>query len=88
MSETTILKVDDLNVHARGDGVETMLLAAKHVCGARITTGFTSFPPGREVPVHKHHRLREIQPDNCSRRSQQVALNAALLLMSKLGYLR
>ena len=55
MSETTILKVDDLNVHARGDGVETMLLAAKDVCGSRITTGFTSFPPGREVPVHKHN---------------------------------
>ena len=55
MSETTILKVDDLNVHARGDGVETILLAAKDVCGSRITTGFTSFPPGREVPVHKHN---------------------------------
>ena len=26
MSETTILKVDDLNAHAQGDGVETMLL--------------------------------------------------------------
>ncbi len=55
MSETTILKVDDLNVHARGDGVETMLLASKDVCGSRITTGFTSMPPGREVPVHKHN---------------------------------
>ena len=55
MSETTILRIDDLNVHARGDGVETTLLAGKHVCGSRITTGFTSFPPGKEVPVHKHN---------------------------------
>jgi len=55
MSETTILRIDDLNVHARGDGVETTLLAGKDVCGSRITTGFTSFPPGKEVPVHKHN---------------------------------
>ena len=55
MSKTTILRIDDLNVHARGDGVETTLLAGKHVCGSRITTGFTSFPPGKEVPVHKHN---------------------------------
>ncbi len=55
MAQTTILKFDDLNVYARGDGVETMLLAGKDVCGSRITTGFTSMPPGGEVPVHKHN---------------------------------
>jgi quercetin dioxygenase-like cupin family protein len=55
MSETRIMKIDDLPVHARGDGVETTLMAAKHVCGSRITTGLTSFPPDREVPVHQHN---------------------------------
>ncbi len=55
MSETKILKIEDLPVHARGDGVETTLMAGKDVCGARITTGLTSFPPGKEVPVHQHN---------------------------------
>ena len=55
MSETMILRIKDLSVHARGDGVETTLIAGKDVCGSRITTGLTSFPPGKEVPVHKHN---------------------------------
>ena len=55
MSETMILRIKDLPVHARGDGVETTLIAGKDVCGSRITTGLTSFPPGKEVPVHKHN---------------------------------
>ena len=25
------------------------------MCGSRITTGLTSFPPGKEGPVHKHN---------------------------------
>ena len=55
MSETMILRIKDLPVHARGDGVETTLIAGKDVCGSRITTGLTSFLPGKEVPVHKHN---------------------------------
>jgi len=55
MSETMILRIKDLPVHARGDGVETTLIAGKDVCGSRITTGLTSFPPGKEGPVHKHN---------------------------------
>jgi quercetin dioxygenase-like cupin family protein len=50
-----ILRIKDLPVHARGDGVETTLIAGKDVCGSRITTGLTSFPPGKEGPVHKHN---------------------------------
>ena len=53
--QTKILRIEDLAVHARGDGVETTLMAGKDVCGSRITTGLTSFPPGKEVPVHKHN---------------------------------
>ena len=79
MSETTILKVDDLNVHVRGDGVETMLLATQDVCGSRITTGFTSFPPGREVPVHKHNcdeqvTLIGVRPWSRSRKTTSVSV--------------
>ena len=55
MSETKIFRIKDLPVHARGDGVETTLITGKDICGSRITTGLTSFPPGKEVPVHKHN---------------------------------
>ena len=55
MSETKILRIEDLTVHARGDGVETTLMAGKDICGSRITTGLTSLPPGKEVPVHQHN---------------------------------
>ena len=55
MSETKILRIEDLTVYARGDGVETILIAGRDVCGSRITTGLTSLPPGKEVPVHQHN---------------------------------
>ena len=55
MSESKILKIDELPVHARGDGVQTTLLVGKEVCGSRITTGLTKFPPGKKVPLHSHN---------------------------------
>jgi quercetin dioxygenase-like cupin family protein len=55
MSESKILKLDELPVHARGDGVQTTLLVSREVCGSRITTGLTKFPPGKKVPLHSHN---------------------------------
>ena len=55
MSESKILKIDELPVHARGDGVQTTLLVSRDVCGSRITTGLTKFPPGKKVPLHSHN---------------------------------
>jgi quercetin dioxygenase-like cupin family protein len=55
MSESKILKIDELPVHARGDGVQTTLLVSREVCGSRITTGLTKFPPGKKVPLHSHN---------------------------------
>jgi quercetin dioxygenase-like cupin family protein len=55
MSESKILKIDELPVHARGDGVQTTLLVSRAVCGSRITTGLTKFPPGKKVPLHSHN---------------------------------
>ena len=55
MSESIILKIDELPVFARGDGVQTTLLVSREVCGSRITTGLTKFPPGKKVPLHSHN---------------------------------
>ena len=55
MSETKIFKIKDASTHERGDGVITTVLVTKEKCGSRITSGLTSFPVGKEVPVHCHN---------------------------------
>ncbi|MBL6958143.1 MAG: cupin domain-containing protein [Rhodospirillales bacterium] len=56
MAEALVLKIDEIPVFARGDGVETTLLVGKERCEtAKFTTGLTSFPPGKKVPFHSHN---------------------------------
>tara|TARA_X000001036_G_C20565676_1_gene760440 strand:- start:40 stop:447 length:408 start_codon:yes stop_codon:yes gene_type:complete len=55
MSETRIFKIKDAPKYQRGDGVITTVLVANQDCGSRITSGLTSFPVGKEVPVHCHN---------------------------------
>ena len=39
----------------RGGGVETQLFCSKSRCGADVTTGTTTLPPGRSVALHSHN---------------------------------
>ena len=56
MADEAILKLDDLPKFARGDGVETTLLVGKErFAGTGFTSGMTTFPAGKEVPVHSHN---------------------------------
>ena len=56
MADAAILKIDDLEVFQRGDGVETTLLVgAERVAEAHVTTGITRFPAGRRAPMHSHN---------------------------------
>ena len=55
MSETKIFKIGEAPTHERGDGVITTVLVTNEKCGSRITSGLTSFPVGKEVPVHCHN---------------------------------
>lgn len=55
MSETRIFKIDEAPTHERGDGVITTVLVTKENCGSRFTSGLTSFPVGKKVPVHSHN---------------------------------
>ena len=55
MSETIVVKIDEVPVHARGDGVESTLLVANSRCGAPFTSGITRFPAGQKVPMHSHN---------------------------------
>ena len=56
MSQSNILKIEDIPVVARGDGVETTLLVGKdRFDEAPFTSGFTQFPVGKKVPFHSHN---------------------------------
>ena len=56
MAEANVLKIDQLPVFARGDGVETTLLVGtERYDTAQFTSGLTRFPPGKKVPFHSHN---------------------------------
>jgi mannose-6-phosphate isomerase-like protein (cupin superfamily) len=55
MSDRLIVKVDEVPVIARGNGIETTLLVGHERCGAKVTSGITSFPPNTDVPIHSHN---------------------------------
>jgi len=56
MTDATLLKLDDLPIVKRGDGVETTLLVGRDRCGlAKFTSGLTRFPAEKKVPVHHHN---------------------------------
>ena len=56
MTDATLLKLDDLPIVKRGDGVETTLLVGRDRCDlAKFTSGLTRFPAEKKVPVHHHN---------------------------------
>jgi len=56
MTDATLLKLDDLPIVKRGDGVETTLLVGRDRCDlATFTSGLTRFPAEKKVPLHHHN---------------------------------
>ena len=56
MTTVTILKIKDVQLFERGDGViTTPLITPESRPGAAFTTGLTSFPVGRAAPMHSHN---------------------------------
>ena len=55
MAQSNIMKMEDVPVIQRGDGVETRVLVSNKTCGANTTSGTTAFPKGTKVPHHKHN---------------------------------
>ncbi len=56
MSDAGILKIEDIPVFQRGDGVETTLLIGNEQFPSTIfTSGITLFPAGKKVPMHLHN---------------------------------
>ena len=56
MSDATIVIKEDIAPFARGDGVVTHLMIGKNNAETTgFTSGLTSFPPGRNAPMHFHN---------------------------------
>ena len=56
MSDSTILKIDDVKVIERGGGIRTTpLIVHQKVPNAAFTTGMSVFPPGQGAPMHSHN---------------------------------
>lgn len=51
---TTFTEADIPNFD-RGGGVVTRLFCSRSRCGAEVTTGTTTLPPGRSVALHTHN---------------------------------
>lgn len=55
-NSATVLKIELVPKFERGDGViSTLLIGHERVPDTVFTSGFTSFPPGRNAPVHSHN---------------------------------
>ena len=61
MSEAHVIKVDEVPVFARGDGVETTrLIGREHAPDTVFISGLTRFPPGRNAPLHSHNCAEQV----------------------------
>lgn len=49
-----LLRIAELPVFDRGNGVQTLLFSHKEL-GATVTSGITRFPPGAGIPLHYHN---------------------------------
>ncbi len=56
MTESTILKIDEIPTIDRGGGaLTTPLVVHQKVANAAFTTGMSVFPPGKGPPMHSHN---------------------------------
>ena len=61
MTDATILKLNELPIVKRGDGVETTLLVGGDRCGSvKFTSGLTRFPAEKKVPIHHHNCAEQV----------------------------
>ena len=61
MTDATILKLNELPIVKRGDGVETTLLVGGDRCGSvKFTSGLTRFPAKKKVPIHHHNCAEQV----------------------------
>jgi len=61
MPDSTIIKIDQINVLDRGGGVKTWPLVVRtRVPEAKFTTGISVYPAGKGAPMHYHNCAEQV----------------------------
>jgi quercetin dioxygenase-like cupin family protein len=55
-----LIKFDDADPVARGDGIESIRLTPAPLEGQGFTMGITSFPPGTSIRLHSHNTIEQV----------------------------
>jgi HTH-type transcriptional repressor of puuD len=55
-----LIRFDDAEPVARGDGIVTVRLTPSFLPGQGFQMGITSFPPGTAIPRHSHNTIEQV----------------------------
>jgi quercetin dioxygenase-like cupin family protein len=55
-----LIKFDEAEPVARGDGIESVRLTPSPLEGQGFTMGVTSFPPGTSIRLHSHNTIEQV----------------------------
>jgi quercetin dioxygenase-like cupin family protein len=55
-----LIRFDEAEPVARGDGIESVRLTPTPLDGQSFTMGVTSFPPGASIRLHSHNTIEQV----------------------------
>lgn len=55
-----LIKFDEAEPVARGDGIESIRLTPSPLEGQEFTMGVTTFPPGTSIRLHSHNTIEQV----------------------------
>ena len=55
-----LIRFDEADRVARGDGIESVRLTPEPLDGQGFTMGVTSFPPGTSIRLHSHNTIEQV----------------------------
>ena len=55
-----LIRFDEADPIARGDGIESVRLTPEPLDGQGFTMGVTSFPPGTSIRLHSHNTIEQV----------------------------
>lgn len=55
-----LIKFDEADPVARGQGIESIRLTPEPLEGQRFTMGVTTFPPGTSIRLHSHNTVEQV----------------------------
>ena len=55
-----MIRFDEADPVARGDGIESIRLTPQPLDGQGFTMGITTFPPGTSIRLHSHNTIEQV----------------------------